>query len=120
MRHAIIAAVTLAAITPMGCANSLDRGCLDRDLDSWCYHELVEQEGGVAPSEACRSPTPSTQAVLSPNGRFLVDSSSGGFSGVTHYFDAESEEHVSARHWTDVNTYCGGFSFWYGRRVDIN
>lgn len=89
-------------------------------LDDWCFHE--ESEDGP------RKPTPDSTCepvtfVAGPEtygcgGRWNVDLWSGGFTSESRLFDAATGELVGVRYTTDVNTYCGGFEFLYGRRID--
>ncbi len=53
---------------------------------------------------------------MAPCGEYMIDSKPGGFSGYTHYF--LDGEHVATHVYSDTNIYCGGFGFWYGKRVD--
>lgn len=93
-----------------------EKGCLHRDLDVWCHHE--ESEGGpVESDETCASVSFEAGEGAYRCGDYDVTPSGPDFTGRDLYFDHETGELVAVRYWTDVNTYCGGFSYWYGERV---
>jgi hypothetical protein len=98
----------------VACTGGLgDPGCLHRDLDDWCRHE--ESEDGPVGEGACGEPEPDPTFRC---GDYDVEQWGGGFTSETRYFDAESGQLVAVAYGTDVNTYCGGFTYWYGRRVE--
>ena len=107
--------LTIALAVLGGCAAV--EPCRTGNLDLWCWHD-PEADGPVAPANAgCEPPIPSDHAVEESG--WLVDTPGGAnFSGLTHYFDADTLEHVSTVYWTDVNTYCGGFEYTYGRKIN--
>lgn len=89
-----------------------DRGCLHQDLDDWCLHS--ESADGPEGEGTCEDPeaNPSYRC-----GDYDIDVSSGGFTSESYYFEHTSGELVAVAYGTDTNTYCGGFTYWYGRRV---
>lgn len=98
-----------------GCYRSSfdDPGCLHHDLDDWCLHDESE-DGPVSVDGACPPPSeePSERC-----GDYDVHWSGGGYTSRSLFFDHETGELVAVEYTTDTNTYCGGFAYWYGKRV---
>ncbi len=88
----------------------LGEGCLERDLDLWCTQG---NDGPTTRDEDCDEPSGSPSYRC---GEYDVVEQSNGLSGVTHYFDADGK-HVATSYFKDVNTWCGDFVYWYGRRI---
>ena len=85
-----------------------DPGCLEPNLRLWCTDDAA---GGDTP---CDEPENDPDYRCGP---YDVTTDNRGFSGQSHYFDHDSGKHVASVFWQDVNTRCGGFETWYGRRV---
>lgn len=107
----------LLLLSPLGC-DRLERGCLHRDLDDWCWHEEAE-EGPVPPEsgERCEMPTFEPSDLSYRCGDLDVTARSGGYTGYVLYFKHGTGELVAVKYWTDVDRYCDGLSYWHGRRV---
>jgi hypothetical protein len=90
--------------------------CVEERLELWCFHSELDS-GPVGWEElddpACEPPELTEGTAC---GRYEVDAAPGSFTSVTHYF--LEGRHVATRYTTDVNTYCGGFDFWYGQKID--
>ena len=103
----------------IACSASLeDRGCLDRNLAEWCYHD-ESADGPVNPDDlSCDEPSfeANTDSIMCGDVDITVVSA-GGFTGMEQYFDHASGELIAVRYSTDTNHYCGGFNYWYGERV---
>lgn len=100
--------------TIVGCGGSGfdDPGCLHSNLDDWCFHE----GSGPVVVEGATCPTPNEEPSYRC-GDYDVHSVGGGFTSESLFFDHASGELVAVQYTTDVNTYCGGFVYWYGKRV---
>lgn len=111
----IIAALIVAFLgqaTLSGCSSCR------RPLDEWCLHESEDLN---APEE-CRElrfldsdGEPPTNGYRCGDYDLMLDGPD--LSGRDYYFDADSHELVAVRVWTDTNKYCGGFEFWYGKKI---
>jgi hypothetical protein len=91
-----------------------DPGCLEPNLRLWCTDEMALEDRAEPP---CDEPTGEPSFRCGP---YDVVSTPPDYSGTVHYFDHDSGKHVATRYWTDVNTQCGGFDSWYGRRIDCS
>jgi len=92
---------------------SCDPSPCRKPLDQWCLHS--EEHGGPVDGPACEPASYDPDHVAPCGDRYEVSEISGGYSGRSHFF--EDGEHVGTTYWTDINKYCGGFNFWYGRRI---
>lgn len=88
--------------------------CVERDVDSWCYHD-ASAKGPVVPdgAGACEPPTATPEYRC---GDYDVVNQGGGFTGAVFYYDTTGAL-AAVDYWTDVNTYCGGYDYWYGKRI---
>jgi hypothetical protein len=104
--------VNIVAFWLTGCnAFGIGDGCLEGNLDLWCTHG---NDGPTDRNAECE------RASGSPTyrcGQYDVVEDVGGYSSTTHFFDAGSGEHVATKYTTDVDIYCGDYSYWYGRRI---
>ena len=98
----------LAFVLVSGCYFEDEPGCLQPKLWLWCTDEAM---GGETP---CGEPEASLDYRCGP---YDVRTDDRGLGGQSHYFDHDSGKHVASVFWQDVNTRCGGFETWYGRRV---
>jgi hypothetical protein len=91
--------------------------CVHERLDDWCLHSEVD-DGPIAvesePGVELACPEPPEPNMVCDNG-WEVNASSGGFTSQTFFY--RDDELRAVRYTTDVNGYCGGFEFWYGRRA---
>ena len=85
-------------------------GCFEPDIGLWCANPDTLPPGG------CGVPK-GEPAVRCGEFDVIVDASAGQ-SGVAHYIDRATGEHVATHYWQDTNGSCGGFDSWYGERVD--
>ncbi len=88
-------------------------------LELWCIHSEDDEgpvfpEGVDAADVECAPPDIASQPAACGDHEEHVFSL--GFASTSHYF--LDGEHVATRYGTDVNTYCGGFDFWYGKPVE--
>jgi hypothetical protein len=102
MVRSLVLLVTVASCALAPCVRRLDR---------WCEGSLQQEREPVS-----ECPTLSDEGSVSCGNEYDVIATSGGFSGEAHYF--RDGEHVATAFFTDTNTHCGGFVFWYGRKVD--
>ncbi len=97
------------------CRERTPVGCVDPRLALWCRHE-ENQPGpdvldGYVPCEPVATP-----AGLVACGPYTVERQGGMYgSGRSRYF--LGEDLVAVQYSTDLNHYCGGFSYWYGREI---
>lgn len=85
--------------------------CVEEPLELWCRHdESVEGPTSDLPCDPPEAPPPAPSC-----GDYTLETTSGGYTSITHYF--LDDAHVAVRYTTDTNHYCGGFDFWYGERI---
>lgn len=108
---------SLALWTLMACDDT-DRGCLDRDLEAWCFHEMPQRLYDT--STTCEELRFEAGSGTYRCGDVDYERTSYGFGSETHYFDHGSGELIAVEFTKDVNTWCGGYAYWYGRRVDLD
>ena len=110
MKRAIL---TLIVAGGAACGEpDITEGCFESDLGMWCGNF------DTIPAEGCGVPKGDLTYRC---GEFdVIADRSAGQSGVAHYFDQTTGEHVATRYWQDTNGSCGGFESWYGRRVECD
>lgn len=86
-----------------------DSECIERDASQWCHHESAS-EGDCG--------TPELEATYRCD-RFDVAEGPLTNGAESHYFDRRGN-HVASRFTTDVDNQCGGFEYWYGRRIQCD
>ncbi len=111
----MLRSVGLLLLSLAGCG--LTSPCVNANLDRWCDHNESTRDTGASPGAAACDPPSSAGAVPTPDGDHLLAGGGGGYSGVRHYFDAATGDHVATEYWTDTNTYCGGSSYGYGTHL---
>ena len=100
----------IAILTAISCHHAASEGCLEPDLALWCWPEDSAEECGTPegkPSFRC--------------GEYDVVTSGPNQSGVAHFFDHTTGEHVATGYWRDViidDEWCGGLEYWFGRRIE--
>ena len=88
-----------------------NHGCFEPNLRLWCMDTLARDRG----EPPCGEPTGAPSYRCGP---YDVVSSPPDYTGVVHYFEHDSGEHVATMYWSDLRDQCGGFESWYGRRID--
>ena len=88
-----------------------DPGCFVPNVHLWCMDTLAEEMG----ERPCGEPPGDPSYRCGP---YDVVTSGPGYTGVEHFFARDSGKHVATAYWTDINTECGGFESWYGRRIE--
>ncbi|MEN0062695.1 MAG: hypothetical protein AAGA48_11130 [Myxococcota bacterium] len=119
MRTLWIASFVLLSCEGAGPSSSpfANQFCLERDLSLWCYHQYPDGPQTPPNAPPCEAPE---DLNLEPDSFYegVLSSVSGpGFSGVDHYFSASTGQHIATKFWTDTDSYCGGFTFWYGEHL---